>query len=150
MTTLADWKAQQQRLRAWERADDRAPVRLRVLETGRLMELRNDVPRNREECPEQRPCGHVRCRWHLWRVDSTDRAGRPHHGQRAPTTLRAGWLETPTPPSCALDYIERGEMSSSQIAEALGMDRGNVWLIWQRPRVRRAFERLREILGVSE
>jgi hypothetical protein len=150
MPTLADWKAQQERLRAWERKDDRAPVRLRVLETGRLMELRNDVPATRDDCPVVRPCGHVRCRWHLWRVDSQDRAGRPHAGRRPPTTLRAGWLETPTPPSCARDIIERGEASVDEIAQALGMDRTNVWLIWQRPHVRKAFERLREMLGSDE
>lgn len=70
------------------------------------------VPKTRGECPEQRPCPHVQCRHHLWRIDACDRAGRPglasvprdEHGrtlaqegdagkERAGTTLWPAWLE---------------------------------------------------------
>jgi hypothetical protein len=148
--SIVQWQELQARIERMRQADDDAPVYVRLRDGGRLMELRNDVPATRSECPVDRPCGRVRCRWNLWRVDSQARAGRPHAGRRPPTTLRAGWLETPTPPSCARDIIERGEASVDEIAQALGMDRTNVWLIWQRPHVRKAFERLREMLGSDE
>jgi hypothetical protein len=148
--TISDWMDMRMKVESWQHKDDQAPVVVRIKEPRRLLVLRNDVPASRDKCPKERPCGHVRCRWHLWRIDSEDRPGRPHNGKRAATTLRAGWLETPIPPSCARDYIERGEQSSSQIAEALGTDRTNVWLIWQRPRVKAAFERLREMLGTGD
>jgi hypothetical protein len=148
--SIHDWMEMRLKVESWQHKDDQAPVVVRIKEPKRLLVLRNDVPATRSDCPITRPCGHIRCRWNLWRIDSDDRPGRPHQGKRAPTTLRAAWLETPTPPSCALDYIEKGEQSSSQIAEALGTDRTNVWLIWQRPRVKAAFERLREMLGSGE
>jgi hypothetical protein len=138
------------KVESWQHKDDQAPVVVRIKEPRRLLVLRNDVPASRDECPTERACGHIRCRWHLWRVDSADRPGRPHKGRRPGTTIRAAWLESPVPPSCALDYIERGEMTSSEIAAAMGLDRTNIWLIWQKPRVKRAFERLREMLGSGE
>lgn len=69
------------------------------------------VPRTRGECPTQRPCPHVRCRYHLFLEDADRRAGRPglssvprdsrgltlstpgHAGNERPgTTLRPAWL----------------------------------------------------------
>lgn len=59
----------------------------------------------REECRSgERPCVHVRCRYHLWRIDACDREGNPD--LEAGTTLRPRWLEVPTPACCALDVIE--------------------------------------------
>lgn len=128
----------------------RGVVRLRVI-GGEIIELREGVPASRDECRNGlRPCPYVRCKWHLWRIDSADRPGKPHNGKRAGTTLRPAWLEWPLPPSCAADYFERGESTSSDIAAAMGTHRGNVWLIWQRPHVRAAFEALRNLLPEAE
>jgi hypothetical protein len=128
---------------------ERGVVRLRVI-GGDTIEIREGVPATRAHCKDgPRPCPYVRCKWHLWRVDSADRAGKPHDGKRAGTTLRPAWLEWPLPPSCALDFIEAGESSTGAIARALGTHRGNVWLIWNREHVRAAFERLRELLRES-
>lgn len=80
-------------------------VRLRLLSGGEL-ELRDDVPSTRADCPKARPCPHWRCRYHLWRIDPCDRQGRPFHGRRPPTTLQPRWLETPMPASCALDVAD--------------------------------------------
>lgn len=125
-------------------------VRLRVI-GGDTIELREGVPASRAECKDgPRPCGYVRCKWHLWRIDSADRPGKPHNGKRAGTTLRPAWLEWPLPPSCAMDFIDRGESSSSEIAQAMGTHRGNVWLIWQRKHVRAAFEALRAMLPETD
>lgn len=129
---------------------ERGVVRLRVI-GGETIEIREGVPASREECRTgPRPCPYVRCKWHLWRIDSADRAGKPHNGMRAGTTLRPAWLEWPLPPSCAADYFDRGESSSSEIATALGTHRGNVWLIWKREHVRAAFARLRTLLAEHE
>lgn len=39
------------------------------------------VPRTRAECPEARPCPHLRCKYHLLTVDAANRAGRPGLGK---------------------------------------------------------------------
>lgn len=71
----------------------------------------NHVPKTRADCPTQRPCPHVRCRWNLFRIDAENRAGRPglssvprdERGRtkrvmgdagrgRPGTTLRPGWM----------------------------------------------------------
>jgi len=142
--TLAKWFVLRALIEAWQQQDDRAPVVVRIRDKKQLLVLRNDVPPTREHCPTQRPCGHVRCFWHLWRVDGEDRAGNPKYVPG--TTIRPAWLEIPTPPSCGLDHIVKGGLSSSQVAQAFGMHRANVWLIWQRPHVKEAFEKLRALL----
>jgi len=98
-------------------------VRLRVI--GGEMELREGVPASRADCPT-RPCGHVRCKWHLWLVLGEDRPGRrtPRAGEaerRAPsTTLRPVWVATwPLPPTCVLDVAEKvaAERSYARVDE---------------------------------
>lgn len=65
-------------------------------------------PGGRDECRHgERPCPYVRCWYHLWRIDTEDREGKPHNGKRAPTTLRPRWLEYPTPACCGADLIEQ-------------------------------------------
>lgn len=106
---------------------------------------RADVPATRGDCPVVRPCVHVRCREHLWTMlggEDGVRAGRPglsrvprnaagltlsvlgdNGGERAGTTLEARWLESPMPPSCALDEASRGPLSNEQVGEAIGRHR---------------------------
>src|ERR1041385_1624364 len=100
----------------------RVLVRLRVL--GSFLELRNDVPATRGDCPEQRPCGHVRCKFHLWRSDALERSGRLRTGQTVrpfanQPELEPRWLEDPVPPSCALDIAEQ----TQQAGRVLGIAR---------------------------
>lgn len=90
-------------------------VRLPLADGG-IMKLRDDVPATRADCPEARPCGHWRCRHHLWRLDGADRTRRYPAG----TTLRPAWLESPTPASCALDLADRPR-TEAETAIALGM-----------------------------
>jgi hypothetical protein len=124
MTALTEWVALRENLERWGKEWDAGIVEIR-LSDGRLMFLDDAVPDTRGDCPTQKPCPHVRCRHHLWRVDACDRAGRPglasvprdEHGhtlrvlgdvghERAGTTIEARWLESPVPPSCALDEID--------------------------------------------
>src|SRR5690242_15437518 len=109
---------------------DRTPkprvVRLRVI--GGTVELRDDVPATRAECPATRPCPHVKCEGHLWLVAGVDRPGRRYPGEgpnaRA-STLWPAWVATwPLPPSCMFDMIakvERGEVSVAELAASLGL-----------------------------
>lgn len=98
-------------------------VRLRVI--GGRIDLRDDVPRTRAECPTTRPCGHIRCENHLWMIDGRDRPGRRHPDRRLPSSeLRPVWLEWPLPPSCGADLHESGELhgwTREQKAKALGL-----------------------------
>jgi hypothetical protein len=138
---IEKWLELQDSLRQWRNEWDAGIVQIR-LSDGRTMLLDDAVPDTRAECPTVKPCPHVRCRAHLWRVDSQDRAGRPglasvprdRRGltlpvlgnlspKRAGTTLEARWLETPVPPSCALDCADKGPMSNEQIGEALSRHR---------------------------
>jgi len=147
MRTIAEWREVHGAVEEWRHKDDRKPVRLRVL-NGDVIELRSGVPGTRADCVDgPRPCAYVRCRWHLWRIDNADRPGKPHGGKRAGTTVRPVWLEPELPPSCAMDFAERGGMGSTEIAKAMGTVRSNVWMIETRERVREAFRKLRELLG---
>ena len=118
---------------------DKRTVRLRVI--GGSVDLRNDVPKTRAECPTKRPCGHVRCRWHMW-LEIDD--GRPWHGTRY--TLRPVWWEWPLPPSCGLDLVERTRelehrgMTSEEIARVMGK---HTTLVQRR--IREALRRLKEM-----
>ena len=93
----------------------------------RVFEPLSGVPETRGDCRGgERPCRYVRCAWHLWLVDGRDRPGRRFDGKTPPTTLRAAWLETPMPPSCALDIAEAvGEkgrlITVEQLADYFGL-----------------------------
>jgi hypothetical protein len=54
-----------------------------------------------------------------------DRPGRRHGGRNPPTTLRPAWLETPIPPSCALDVADAvatgREYTIDEMAAMLGI-----------------------------
>lgn len=99
------------------------------------------VPPTLADCPTG-VCPFVRCRHHLWRIDSEDRSGRPgiahvprgergrtisapgHAGdERAPTTLSARWLEDPIPESCALRLAAQGPRDNTEVGHALGRHR---------------------------
>ncbi len=106
----------------------RPVVRLRLV-GGRVLELRDDVPRIREECPLERPCPHVRCEMHLWRADPMPQPGRLAPGASArplrPPELEPRWLEWPTPMSCALDDAESHPHQLQDLAivgERIGRD----------------------------
>lgn len=70
------------------------------------------VPKTRAECPTERPCPHVCCKYHLFMEDADNRAGRPGlssvprdergltiavpgniGNERPGTTLRPAWLK---------------------------------------------------------
>ena len=103
-------------------------VKLRVI--GGAVDLRNDVPSSREECPQvsaSNPCGHVKCKWHLWMVTGPDRPGRRFPGRpdtNRLSTLRPVMLEWPLPPSCFLEVLERAAREGwgqNEMAQALGV-----------------------------
>lgn len=124
-------------------------VRLKLIGGGHV-DLQEGVPKNRGECREgPRPCGYVRCKFHLWRIDADERAGNYQQGGglEPSTTLRPAWLEWPVPPSCALDCAEKGGMDANGVAEAMGMHRTNLWLITQRANMQTAFDELRALLA---
>jgi hypothetical protein len=139
--TLAELKERRARLQ-------RLGAYVDVRATGERLYLRLDVPRTRQDCPTTRPCPHVRCRDHLWRDDADDRAGNPEIGEGPQTTLSvsAPWISKKLAASCAIDSFDMGGMSVQDIAKAMQMHRGNVWLIWRRKHVQEAFEELRELL----
>lgn len=83
------------------------------------------VPKTRGECPTERPCPHLRCRWNLFLETAEHRAGRPGlanvprnergltvsvlgdmGGERAGTTANARWLELER--RCSV-WVERDE-----------------------------------------
>jgi hypothetical protein len=128
----------------WKEEWNLGVVEIRLAD-GRKMLLDDAVPDTRGDCPTLKPCPHIRCRFHLWRVDGGElgtRAGRPGlsavprdergmtisvpgdvAGQRPGTTLEARWLESPVPQSCALDVAAAGERSNLQAASDLGRHR---------------------------
>jgi hypothetical protein len=143
MTALTEWLALRENLKRWADEWDAGVVQIRLSDDS-LMYLDDAVPDTRGDCPTQKPCPHVRCRYHLWRTDACDRPGRPGlaqvprdaHGltvstpgelgeERAGTTLEARWLETPVPPSCALDEVDRHKrpMGNIEVAAAQGRHR---------------------------
>jgi hypothetical protein len=94
-----------------ERQRKRLPVIQPELIGDRGFDPKTGVPRTRGECPTERPCPFVRCRWHLFMEDAEHRAGRPGLSSvkrdskglttsqlgdagtdRPGTTLRPGWL----------------------------------------------------------
>lgn len=76
---------------------------------------RLDVPKTRADCPKTRPCPHINCNQHLWRVDGDDMPGRRYDGKRPASDIRPTSEQT-----CALDIAERGAVSISEIARVLG------------------------------
>lgn len=73
-------------------------------------------PTTRGECPEERPCPWVRCRAHLWRIDSDDRAGHrsPDHSVApAIVQITSAW-------SCVFDVIEAEP--AGLLPEAIGAE----------------------------
>jgi hypothetical protein len=136
-------------------------VRLIVVDPNepRWTPVNGNVPRTRGECPDYRPCDRIHCREHLWRVDSSDRPGRPslskvprlgkkptsgrggwtvsvkgHMGNERSTTLEPLWLTNPAAPSCALDLAQAAAgkgMTNGEIAEALGRHRTLTARAWK-------------------
>ena len=144
MTAMSEWLALRENLKRWEQEWNAGIVQIR-LSDGRLMYLDDAVPDTRGDCPTEKPCPHVRCRYHLWRVDGGEdgtRAGRPGlsavprnkqgltlrvlgglDGERPGTTLEARWLETPVPPSCALDESDKGPHSNEEVGYCVNRHR---------------------------
>lgn len=138
--TLSEFKALRLRLITWLMRDRNGPALVNIRASKRSLRLLDTVPATRADCPDTRPCPHVRCRWHLWRVDSDNRAGRPGlahvprdvcgrtlqvkgdmDGERPGTTLMPRWLEVHAAPSCTLDEIDsKGRLSNAQTADAVG------------------------------
>ena len=121
---------------------------------GGELEVRDDVPATRDQCPERRPCGHIRCKWHLWTVVGPDRPGRRHPGERPrETTLRldifGAW---PVPMSCGLDAIDRAAAegwSRKQMAAVLGVQPSGFGFLLAKSirKIRDTGLNLREFLG---
>lgn len=80
----------------------RRPAALKVIPDG--WEPKPGVPKTRADCPKERPCVFIRCRYHLWLKLSQDREGRPRDGRRAPSVLHP-----PSYTSCALDVADKGD-----------------------------------------
>lgn len=99
-----------------------------VIEAGKLrlpvLEPENiPRPKTRADCERgPRPCPWWRCRFHLWRTDSVDRAGRRHYaGGDAGDEVRPTGVE-----SCALDTADLGEHSRDDVAERMGLRKERV------------------------
>lgn len=143
--TIDEWLSQREQIIAQRKEWDAGIAQIR-LSDGSRMYLDDAVPDTRGDCPTQKPCPHVRCRYHLWRVDGGEdgtRAGRPGlsavprnkqgltlrvlgdvDGSRPGTTLEPRWLESPVPPSCALDCVDaQGKHSNDQIGKAINRHR---------------------------
>lgn len=107
------------------------PVRDRV-----YLPIAGLPPGGRDECRTgPRPCAYVRCKWHLFRIDAEDRAGRPgianvprgEHGwtqavqgdlgQGAGTTLNAGWLELERVCKAWIEVDEDGRLAAINVNE---------------------------------
>lgn len=167
-TRVDEWLWLRDQLESWGKEWDAGIVQIR-LSDGRLMELDDAVPDTRGECPTQKPCPHVKCRYHLWRVDGGEngtRAGRPGlsalprnkrgltlrvlgdlEGERPGTTLEPRWLESPVPPSCALDEATQAR-TNEEAAGRLGRHRTLI-----AREVKRALGKAMEIaesMGMSE
>lgn len=86
-----------------------ATVRLRVLNgDGDAIEIRDGVPRTRAECKNgPRPCPYIRCQYHLWLDTYDEHWNSPTGKPQRPSKLRPRWLESPMPPSCALDIADQ-------------------------------------------
>jgi len=166
---MTEWLALRDNLKRWEE-DWNAGLVLIRLSDGSTMYLDDAVPDTRGECPTQKPCPHIRCKAHLWRVDACDRAGRPGLSsvprdargltlsvpgdagtERAGTTIEARWLETPVPPSCAFDEIDA--LGRAMTNEEVG-DRCNRHRTLAARDVRSAFDHAKEnadrMFGMSE
>lgn len=78
-----------------------------------------------ERLAGKRFCGHIaRCKFHLWHLEGTQRAGRRHKGKAPPSTVRPMTLA-----SCALDTIDQrrgAPMSSRAVGRVLGLHRRDV------------------------
>lgn len=117
---IRDWINLHDNVSTWTRAFDQQPIVVTVSSTGAKLELRRDVPETRGDCPETRPCGHVRCKHHLWSLHGEDRGGR--WGEGNGLGIRAGWTETPTAPSCSLDMADIAsteKLEAQEIAHAM-------------------------------
>jgi hypothetical protein len=77
--------------------------------------FREDVPATRADCPTQRPCPHINCRYHLWHVDGVDMPGRRYAGKTP-----AGALRVASSATCTLDEAVRPR-SVREIADVMGM-----------------------------
>jgi predicted DNA-binding protein (UPF0251 family) len=139
--------------------DPRRVVRLRVI--GGSVDLRNDVPKSRDECPpvsNAHPCGHVKCKWHLWMVTGPDRPGRRFPGRpdtNRHSTLRPVMMEWPLPPSCFLEVIERAAAEGwgqNEMAQALGVSSSGFryLLVKAREKLKERGVALREYFGDGE
>ncbi len=139
MRNLTDYQLDQARIAAWRARDDQASVFIHLAECPgcrqripyrakacpscgsrpKTIQLLKTAPIKRSECRDgPRPCGAIRCVWHSWLKPGEERAGRRYDGRPPPTTLEPRWLEVPTPPSCELDLIERGETSAAVMGKA--------------------------------
>lgn len=75
--------------------------------------LTNAPPPARTQCKDgPRPCGYVRCKWHLWHVPREDRSGR--YRESMTDTIEPWTLET-----CGADHADR-ENSANQIGALIG------------------------------
>lgn len=82
-------------------------------------EVKPGVPSTRAECPTERPCPHLKCRYHLWLVESEAMPGRRWERAAttgAPPTSFHPWSNT----TCALDVAEEARQVE-EVARLLGM-----------------------------
>ena len=106
-------------------------------------EILPGVPHTRGDCPTTRPCPHVKCRYHLWLVESDSMPGRRHEKGAPPASDLHPWSNT----TCALDIAERvgfantvdgAHCSVEDVARMLGMSSREVRRIVERARKKMA------------
>lgn len=105
-----------------QQAGGRPVVALRVLHTPAReyslppeWDFREDVPKTRGDCPETRPCPHIKCRYHLWFMEGESLPGRRRETAQPASSIRVRGSET-----CALDVAER-KLAPSEVAKLLGI-----------------------------
>lgn len=113
-----------------KKTPDPTPLRRRPRAVARKFLTQNDSriglllypektnpPRTRADCPIERPCGYVSCRYNLY-LDVTE-AGSVVVPEHEP------WEQAPAG-SCALDIAERGGSTLAEVAVILGVTRERV------------------------
>lgn len=109
-----------------------------VCHDGVTIRARSGVPMTRGDCPRERPCVFVRCKYNIAREAGADRQGRRHYpGHELPPTIKLGTLRGKGP-SCTLDVTDAhpAGMTSGQVAKLLGITKRAVELIVKKARDR--------------
>lgn len=104
----------------------------RLLEPEDIIEKHDRMlPETRGECPTQRPCPHVSCKWHLF-LDVKKRGGVKVNYPVEPLQLKD---------TCTLDLAEMGGLPLWRIGDALNVTRERI-----RQTIQGALEKIRHLI----